>query len=125
MRFLADMGISPETLAFLRALDHDAVHLADEQLYRLPDTEVLDKATAEQRTVLTADLDFGALMALSGRRLPSVVTFRLTDMRPANVNRHLRAVVESHADDIEAGALITVSGHRARVRRLPVSVGAS
>jgi hypothetical protein len=27
MRFLADMGISPQTVAFLSDLGHDAVHL--------------------------------------------------------------------------------------------------
>lgn len=120
MRFLADMGISPATVTFLRSLGHDAIHLADERLFRLPDTEVLQKATTEQRTILTADLDFGAIVALSGRRLPSVVTFRLADMRPANVNRHVAALVEAHARDIEAGALVTVTEHRARLRQLPV-----
>jgi len=29
VKFLADMGISPKTVAFLHALGHDAVHLSD------------------------------------------------------------------------------------------------
>jgi predicted nuclease of predicted toxin-antitoxin system len=124
MRFLADMGISPDTVAYLRALGHDAVHLADERLYKLPDDQVLVKATTEQRAILTADLDFSAIMALSGRQLPSVITFRLADMRPENVNRHLAALLAVHADDIAAGALVTVTEHRARIRRLPVTTAA-
>jgi len=35
VKFLADMGISPKTVAFLHALGHDAVHLADQGLERL------------------------------------------------------------------------------------------
>lgn len=44
MKFLADMGISPQTVAFLQTLGHDAVHLAAQGLDRLPDHEILEKA---------------------------------------------------------------------------------
>jgi Domain of unknown function (DUF5615) len=37
VKFLADMGISPKTVAFLHALGHDAVHLSEQGLERLPD----------------------------------------------------------------------------------------
>ena len=37
MKFLADMGISPRTVAHLRRLGHDAVHLHDEGLVQLED----------------------------------------------------------------------------------------
>ena len=44
MRFLADMGISPKTAAFLANLGHDAVHLNEQGLHSLPDPEILEKA---------------------------------------------------------------------------------
>jgi predicted nuclease of predicted toxin-antitoxin system len=44
VKFLADMGISLKTVAFLRALGHDAVHLADQGLERLPDRDIVAKA---------------------------------------------------------------------------------
>ena len=47
MKFLADMGISPKTVAFLRTLGHDAVHLADQGLQRLPDPDIVEKAGFE------------------------------------------------------------------------------
>lgn len=46
MRFLADMGISPKTVAFLRGLGHDAVHLHALGLDRLPDSAILELARA-------------------------------------------------------------------------------
>lgn len=58
MRFLADMGVSITTVEALRAADHNAVHLRDEDLIRLPDREIVAKAVRERRTVLTFDLDF-------------------------------------------------------------------
>jgi len=86
MKFLADMGISPRTVAFLRSLGHDAVHLYEQGFGRLSDPTILRKACDEGRVLLTHDLDFGELMAAGGAELPSVVIFRLRDMRPERVN---------------------------------------
>ncbi len=120
MRFLADMGISPASVNFLRALGHDAVHLHELGLDRLPDPEILAKAQQEGRVVLTSDLDFGNLLAASGERLPSVIIFRLQDMRPANVNRHVREAIEKHSDALAGGAVFSVAEGRIRIRLLPI-----
>lgn len=48
---------------------------------RLLDGEILAKARAEGRILLTHDLDFGELLATSGGSLPSAIIFRLKDMR--------------------------------------------
>ena len=77
MRFLADMGVSLTTVEALRAANHDAVHLRDEGLIRLPDPKIAVKAVAEGRIVLTFDLDFGDILATAGSEGPSVVIFRL------------------------------------------------
>ncbi len=58
MKYLADVGVSLTTVEALRATDHDAVHLRDEGLIRLPDSEIVAKALVENRIVLTFDLDF-------------------------------------------------------------------
>ena len=63
MRFLADMGVSQQVVEWLRTHGHDAVHLRDEGLQRLPNGEIFQKAAREQRIVLTFDLDFGEILA--------------------------------------------------------------
>ncbi len=75
MKFLADMGISPRTVEFLRSLKHEAVHLSEEGLERLPDTAILEKARRDRQVLLTSDLDFAELVAASEAKLPSVITF--------------------------------------------------
>ena len=84
MQFLLDMGISPRTAEHLRARGHEALHLREENLERLADPDILQKARREERILLAHDLDFGDLLAASGAALPSVVTFRLHDVRPAS-----------------------------------------
>ncbi len=73
MRFLADMGIARAVVRWLQEQGHDAVHLLDEGLQRLSDPEVFSKAAVENRVLLTFDLDFGEIVALSGGSQVSVV----------------------------------------------------
>ena len=61
MRFLADMGVDVRVVEWLRGQGHDAVHLREEGLHRAPDEQVFAKALAEERIVLTFDLDFGEI----------------------------------------------------------------
>jgi len=120
MRFLLDMGVSPEVGAWLRGQGHDAKHMHDEGLDRLADAEIVGKAAIEQRTILTCDLDFAELVALSGDTNVSIVLFRTASMRPHRVVERLARVLPDCAAALEAGAVIVVEDARHRVRRLPV-----
>ena len=120
MKFLADMGISPRSVAFLRDLSYEAVHLHELGLDRLPDAEILAKARREGYVLLTHDLDFGELLAISGAEIPSVVIFRLRNMRPLSVNHYLRILITEHQASMEQGAIFSVTEGRIRVRTLPI-----
>lgn len=120
MKFLADMGISPRVVAFLADEGHDAIHLHEQGLDRLPDSEILTKARGEARILLTHDLDFGELVAASGDRLPSVVIFRLRNMQPTQVNRYLHSVINEYQDSLEGGVIVSITEGQIRLRALPI-----
>ena len=120
MRFLADMGISPVTVAFLQSQGYDALHLHEQGLDRLQDADILEKAQQEGRDILTHDLDFGELIAASRARLPSIVVFRLRNMRPERINDCLNRLVNAHQESLEQGAVISVTEGQIRVRMLPI-----
>ena len=121
MKFLLDMGLARSSADWLRAHDFDAVHLRDQNLQRLPDVQIIEKALSEGRIILTHDLDFTRIVALSRGQAPSVITFRLSDMRPERVNLRLADVLARFDDELKAGALISVTDQGVRLRRLPVS----
>lgn len=121
MKFLADMGISPKIVDFLQHFGHQAVHLQQQGLHKLKDSEILEKARKEECIVLTHDLDFADLLAASGADLPSVVIFRLRNMRPEHVSRHLLKIISQYPEAFENGAVITVTEGRIRMRDLPLS----
>ena len=64
MRFLADMCMDMRVVSWLNSHGHDATHLRDEGLQRLPNGGIFEKAIAESRVVVTFDLDFGEIVAL-------------------------------------------------------------
>jgi predicted nuclease of predicted toxin-antitoxin system len=120
MRFIADMGVSQRVVSWLRQQGHDATHLRDQGLHRLPNGEIFTKAAHEQRIILTWDLDFTEILALSGTNTVSAVIFRLLNTRSANVIRRLERVLASSAQDLIEGAIISVEESRHRVRLLPL-----
>ncbi|MGH3304237.1 MAG: DUF5615 family PIN-like protein [Streptosporangiaceae bacterium] len=72
MNFLIDNNHSPRVATLLKADGHDAAHLRDLGLQAAADSAVLDRATAEARVLVSADTDFGALLARTGATTPSV-----------------------------------------------------
>jgi predicted nuclease of predicted toxin-antitoxin system len=93
----------------------------EEQLHRLPDQEVFAKAIAEKRIILTFDLDFGEILALSGKTAVRVVLFRLQNTRTANVIRRLNDVLTVDTESLVKGVVIVVEDTRHRVRDLPIN----
>lgn len=77
MRFLADMGACKRAVASLREQGYEGTHLRDQGLQRLSNDEIFQKAASEARVIVTFDLDFGEIAALSRDRKVSVVAFRL------------------------------------------------
>lgn len=120
IRFLLDMGIAQSTGQFLRSLGHDVVHLREQGLERLTDDRIVAKANEQDRVIVTHDLDFGRIVALSGGAVPSIVTLRLGDMTPVRVNVVLRTAVTEAAESLERGALVTITDRGIRIRTLPL-----
>ena len=120
MKFLADMNISLLTVEWLRSQGHDAAHVREQGLQRATDEYILDKARKEQRVLLTMDLDFGYLMAVSNEKLPSVILFRLGNETSERVNQRLASVLSLSDVDWTSGIFATLTETTLRVRQLPL-----
>lgn len=121
MRFLVDASLSPEVAAGLREAGHDAMHLRERGLQAAPDPVVLDLAAAEGRVVVTADTDFGTLLAVRGGTAPSVVLFRrATGRRPGRQVTLLVSALTTVGEALEVGAVVVFDERRVRIRSLPI-----
>ncbi|MGH2608348.1 MAG: DUF5615 family PIN-like protein, partial [Tepidiformaceae bacterium] len=113
-------GVDVRVAAWLREQGHEAVHLRDEGLHRLPNGEIFAKAISERRVILTFDLDFGEIAALAHGRKASVIVFRLHNTRSGYAIERLTAVLADCSNVLEKGAVVVVEENRHRVRHLPV-----
>jgi len=89
---------------------------------RAPDEEIFDLAAAENRIVVSADTDFGTILALRQTPRPSVILFRRDAPRePSRQLDVLAANLPELALALEAGSIAVIEGRRIRVRSLPIS----
>jgi predicted nuclease of predicted toxin-antitoxin system len=120
MRFLADMGVAMRIVEWLRVQGHDVKHLREEGLQRMPDSNIFLKAASESRILLTFDLDFGEILALSRERNVSVVLFRLHNTRTPHVIERLKLALAQSKTILETGSVVVIEENRVRTRRLPL-----
>ena len=120
MRFLADMNLSPSTVADLASGGIDIVRISSLLPVNASDKEILDLARSAGRVVITHDVDFYALLALGGYDRPSLVTLRLLDTDPDLVTQRLRQVLPKIEEALCKGSAITIDDESVRVRELPI-----
>lgn len=120
MRFLIDECLSTRLGVLLSEAGHDAVHVGDLDLLGVTDETVMAAARDDTRIVVSADTDFGELLAASTAQYPSVILFRRNGRTAEHQASILLANFAAIEDDLSAGAIVAVLQDRLRVRRLPI-----
>jgi predicted nuclease of predicted toxin-antitoxin system len=121
MKFLIDNALSPVLAVLLQEAGHDAIHVRSIGLQHADDDVIFERAAAEERTVVSADADFGTLLAGRSSRQPSVIQFRGEGSRkPEALAQVLLANLPQLVEALENGSIVTFEPARVRVRSLPI-----
>jgi predicted nuclease of predicted toxin-antitoxin system len=120
VKFLIDMPLLPALAQWLRASGHDAVHAVERGLQRATDLEIMAQAKQNQRTIVTADLDYPRLLALARTTDPSVILFRSGDWNEADVIARMGEILRALDEADIAQSILVVERDRVRRRRLPI-----
>ena len=122
MRFLVDNALSPVLAALLEQAGHNALHVRAIELHRADDVVIFDRAAAEDRIVVSADTDFGALLATRSAQKPSVIQFRGRGSRkPDALARAIVSNLPQLVEPLQSGSIVTFEPSRVRVRALPIN----
>jgi predicted nuclease of predicted toxin-antitoxin system len=121
MRLLANENFPAEAVEELRSRGHDVVWVRTDSPGS-PDQDVLARAVAETRILITFDKDFGDLAFRAKAPVATgVVLFRVSPRSPSYVAQFAARVLESRTD--WAGHFSVVEETRVRMSPLPPKHG--
>ncbi|MFN7412781.1 MAG: DUF5615 family PIN-like protein [Dolichospermum sp.] len=120
LRFLADVHISPLTVAALKLQGYDILRSTDLLPATAADIDILELARVEGRIIITQDLDFSMLIAVGKYNQPSLVTLRLSSAKPDVITQRLLEVLPQLEEELTQGSALTVDDNSVRIRKLPI-----
>ena len=120
MKVLVDMNLSPAWVSFLAESGFEVVHWADIGPDNSSDSELMQWAAEHDHIVLTADLDFGAILAATERNRPSIVPVRSDILTPRSIGSVVLAAIRQTRQELLDGAIVSIDPGRARLRILPL-----
>jgi predicted nuclease of predicted toxin-antitoxin system len=121
VKFLIDQALSPAVAIELNRAGHDAVHVRELGMQAASDEGIFDCAGRDDRVVVSADTDFGTLLAIRKGTSPSVILFRHgSQHRPAEQAALLKANLPQIVGALEAGSIVVIQPDRIRIRALPL-----
>lgn len=104
-KFIVDECTGIAVAQFLREQGFDTVSVSEESP-QISDLEILQRAIAEQRIVVTNDKDFGDMVFRDNHHHPGILLLRLADDRVATKIRVVAAVLKQYVDKLEDGFVV-------------------
>jgi predicted nuclease of predicted toxin-antitoxin system len=120
MKLLLDQGLPRTTVKHLANAGIAAEHVGDLGMARDTDDAILEAARQRNAAVVTFDADFHQILATSSATSPSVVRVRIEGLKGDQLAAILTQVIATASIELAAGALVSVTPSRIRVRKLPI-----
>jgi predicted nuclease of predicted toxin-antitoxin system len=121
MKFLIDNALSPLVAKGLKESGYDAIHVRDYGIQSAEDELIFDRAVMEDRIIVSADTDFGTILALRIQKKPSFILFRHGISHHPDIQiKLLLENLPKIQEDLEQGSIIVFDRERIRIRSLPI-----
>jgi len=122
MEYIADIHISPKTIKLLLDNGYKIRRVSDFLKCTASDHSILDLAAKENKTIITQDLDFSAILTERSTNKPSIITLRLNNAKPLRIAKILKKVLPQIENEVAKGCIAIIEEDRIRIRKLPIEV---
>ncbi len=120
MKFLIDMPVSPQLAKWLNEKGHDAIHASDIGLHKTTDKDIIKETRKQERIIITADLDFPQLLAMSHAKDPGIILFRGGNYNEQEMLNLLKRVFDNIREEKLSNSITVVD--KSRIRRCPLPI---
>ena len=120
MRFLLDQDVYAVTVRFLIDAGHDVILVAQLNLARASDEEILKTAQEQNRILITRDRDYGNLVFIKALG-SGVVYLRILPSTVQAVHEELTRVIQRYSAQELSTAFVVVEADKHRFRKIPVT----
>lgn len=121
MKLLLDMNLSPRWVRTLADEGFETMHWISIGAATASDPEIMAYACTHGYVVLTQDLDFSTILAVTQGEKPSVIQIRADNLDPDVIGHQVISALVKLEPELERGALVTIDPKRTRVRVLPLA----
>jgi predicted nuclease of predicted toxin-antitoxin system len=119
LKLLVDMNLSSKLADRLCESGYDCRHWKEVGNPQAPDTELFDWARRNGAVVITRDIGFGNILAITNFDTPSVMLIRSRDSFSVLVFPMVIQALKQTEEQLRQGALVVVTENRLRIRMLP------
>jgi predicted nuclease of predicted toxin-antitoxin system len=120
MKFLLDENISPSLCLAIKDLGYEARHVKHVGLLATSDEIIFEFAQGSGEIIITHDLDYSRIHALSGATKPSVILIRIEPISNEIIMDFLKTNLEQIKSDLQKGVFVVVESNYMRLRDLPI-----
>lgn len=121
MKFIIDMPLSYKLAQFLREKGYDAFYLSEQQIQRATDEQIFELAINENRIIVTADLDFSKIFALSLNHPAGLILFREGNLSDTQMIDSFKRLIDFVPPEKIMNSIIVVEQNRIRITPLPIA----
>ena len=100
MKFLLDENISPNLCLAIKDMGYEARHVKHVGLIATSDKTIFEFAQKSNEIIITHDLDYSRIHALSGATKPSVILIRIEPISNEIITDFLKANVEQLRNEL-------------------------
>jgi predicted nuclease of predicted toxin-antitoxin system len=117
VKFLADQDVYALTVRFLRELGHDVQTASEVGLARAADSELLSRASQEQRIMITRDKDYGGLVFVN-QLGAGVILLRFTPQTLQSVHARLKLILRTYSREQLSDSFVVIEPGQHRFRKI-------